>query len=1508
MSEGVTSQQAAALNQERLAALQARMDAARLLLAHRELGAGLDVDPRTKVRSVQVEEQRVRDVAKMEARDAARKRDIEEQAIRRMKSLMNADHEDEPESPPKLKSILQSSHSISNPAQQIPGSSAIDVAESSRSLAGSPNSESGKNENGAIKSNDDGRRWGKKKVEKKANKVVSSADKTAKGLLGFRALTETEGMMHANVKAADNSALNRGGFKKLDSSKRAQTMTGTGHANVAKGLGKEERAKILEGLERKEFSFDSAAELVDLNEQMDHSSSHGKKKKKKHSDEEDHSLEPVLSEAERKAKADAEERKKVKDLFVPGGIEVELQRRQREKLLEAKLKHVQSERLMRIVEEIGFDPIRSTMALASVAGQEKSEKDKDMSGAISPSESPVVNPVVSSTETTSSGSGQDRSFPELTRHLPKIMRYIACKISVSYDPRKFAYFFLSPVSTDIVADCFWLVHTRIFAEKARQRAIRQAAKEKAAGSLASAPGGHEDHPNDEEDMFLAVATALNPTPETTLATEILVESIAAQNFELLQNVSSNKYLFSHIFPYAVAGAVHTAFLYLLPGSANAYTSLFKLELYLMVTRLLSGVELAQITVAKSIDVFFPQERAILTVRQDLKDSSTVQSSPRPDSSSSDKKHHDDEDENEAGEEGGSKKDKDLLKAIGDKKSQAWARAMGFRSAFDLFKSTSLKDRKMLGMATTARVELMRKLEKTTIVPSSAFLITGASVPQAMVAASASIMELVSKQPEYHKRLYHDGVEAATTTKASSDFLSSVSIIPVDKSRRPPPTVLFSPIKTVKKLPMRPSSTSAITESKYVDGDDVPMTHGSNSIESVSKLQWRVSTLEPPSFVSGGSSLTSPMVSFSEFPPQHNQSIGMGGNNSTISYGEFISSASMNNRENSSSSSSSSQSQNNDVSRTNQGIVETGKVGSLHSRKRSTKITPSLTSPKLNGFLMHPLMWQKNVEMQTKGGAHDNSSAEGQNNDASELPPGGEHSVFDLDYSEESRRRMMAGLPALPAGTMTQETFVDEEEVEANHVAASEIEKAKQEALLEEQDVNAELLNSANYTTLTGLLNNGLAGATASAIFAGGGQGLITAAKAIAQRRVRIRVMVHLAEADAIENGLNPAHAHAQIAKKLKEQEDQSIAEVENILKSDVDGNGDINKINEELDAAENVIRKDIDVSMDVNGHATLAEMTRMPKVGSELAFKMLVARSKARPLCVPFVTTSTSTLVHRALPHIKAYEVGQPRAMLRSITVPWSKFGGLDTFRAGADVVAEMAAAVGRESSNSKERESYEQIRSSITLVKIANERNKLKAIAELNARRDAILAGGAGAVSQAAAEMKHRRAIKQRERLLSFERMKHERALGDGKKKVGGEKDVEAPMPSGMGSSSTDTSLKLPDRVSIDAADPGMKGAVIVKLDPVVPNGASAEEAAHASKYTATEAIQLNLFNLSLFAKTSGKTYSGDPLAFEKYNKTQAKLLREKEEMRKAEAEARAQKLLLEKAMAASEKAAVTA
>jgi hypothetical protein len=47
---------------------------------------------------------------------------------------------------------------------------------------------------------------------------------------------------------------------------------------------------------------------------------------------------------------------------------------------------------------------------------------------------------------------QERAFPELTVHLPKIMRLVACKIRLSYDPRKFAHFFLSPTSLDIVAD------------------------------------------------------------------------------------------------------------------------------------------------------------------------------------------------------------------------------------------------------------------------------------------------------------------------------------------------------------------------------------------------------------------------------------------------------------------------------------------------------------------------------------------------------------------------------------------------------------------------------------------------------------------------------------------------------------------------------------------------------------------------------------------------------------------------------------------------------------------------------------------------------------------------------------------------------------------------------------------------------------------------------------------------------------------------------------------------
>lgn len=84
----------------------------------------------------------------------------------------------------------------------------------------------------------------------------------------------------------------------------------------------------------------------------------------------------------------------------------------------------------------------------------------------------------------------------------------------------------------------------------------------------------------------------------------------------------------------------------------------------------------------------------------------------------------------------------------------------------------------------------------------------------------------------------------------------------------------------------------------------------------------------------------------------------------------------------------------------------------------------------------------------------------------------------------------------------------------------------------------------------------------------------------------------------------------------------------------------------------------------------------------ELVTRMLVNRSKTRPLMVAFTYTSTSSLLHRALPDIRTVGTAGAQAIGRTVPVPWARYGGVDTFKAhggssgsGSDVRSEVAAA-----------------------------------------------------------------------------------------------------------------------------------------------------------------------------------------------------------------------------------------
>jgi hypothetical protein len=359
------------------------------------------------------------------------------------------------------------------------------------------------------------------------------------------------------------------------------------------------------------------------------------------------------------------------------------------------------------------------------------------------------------------------------------------------------------------------VHTRIFAEKARQAGLRAAARTKAAGALATGPSNAaaecaEAPASAAEEDAVALASSMAPSDETLLATEILVDTLAQQSFAMLRAVNSNKYLFAHFFPFAAAAAVHDAFVYLLPGSRAAYTGVFRLEVFLMVARLLSGVELAPVTCVKMMATLFPDERASVAVREEMAEAAAAALARGSLKGSGAKKEGGAGGDGKAGGKDGAKAegggaDGDAhgdpnLRALGDKRSQAWAKALGFRSAFALFQTTSLADRGSLGLAQTAHVELLRKLDRTTTVPPSAFLITGASVPKSNVTASANVSELLSPAPEQHAKLYKHAYSAVLPAMpdpppgrmSPSDSLAASAALLASTLQAPPGTTLAAP--------------------------------------------------------------------------------------------------------------------------------------------------------------------------------------------------------------------------------------------------------------------------------------------------------------------------------------------------------------------------------------------------------------------------------------------------------------------------------------------------------------------------------------------------------------------------------------------------------------------------------------------------------------------------------------------------------------------------------------------
>lgn len=92
--------------------------------------------------------------------------------------------------------------------------------------------------------------------------------------------------------------------------------------------------------------------------------------------------------------------------------------------------------------------------------------------------------------------------------------------------------------------------------------------------------------------------------------ERLLGLVSHDYVHLLQVVTSNKDYFFENFPYAMAFAVCTGFHYFVPGSRSRFTPAWRLQVYVLVCRVLCGMDVCAVTVQRMQETLFEEERPV----------------------------------------------------------------------------------------------------------------------------------------------------------------------------------------------------------------------------------------------------------------------------------------------------------------------------------------------------------------------------------------------------------------------------------------------------------------------------------------------------------------------------------------------------------------------------------------------------------------------------------------------------------------------------------------------------------------------------------------------------------------------------------------------------------------------------------------------------------------------------------------------------------------------------------
>lgn len=322
--------------------------------------------------------------------------------------------------------------------------------------------------------------------------------------------------------------------------------------------------------------------------------------------------------------------------------------------------------------------------------------------------------------------------------LDPAMRLTAARIKPGYSARRFARHYLTLIAAEIVVDCFWLVHCRLF------------------------------------------------QGNSSYAQECLLESLAACNLRLLQTLHREaRFRFLGALPWAVTDTIVNVYTYFVAGSRALYNERFKLEVGLIVGRVLTGVEVAPVTVLTQLESLFPDDQAAPRVEVSAIPAVTashemvlaIERRAATTAAARRKRNGSDRDRaaspgagggdtgrsgtagpgsppgatgaagsssgggggGDAGADGataggggaaGGLDDaggplagltaRQAKAALADPQLIALSKTLGYRTVYDLFKTTSDGERDLLGLHDTYAAEALRSLAKSSILPASAF--------------------------------------------------------------------------------------------------------------------------------------------------------------------------------------------------------------------------------------------------------------------------------------------------------------------------------------------------------------------------------------------------------------------------------------------------------------------------------------------------------------------------------------------------------------------------------------------------------------------------------------------------------------------------------------------------------------------------------------------------------------------------------------------------------------------